>query len=414
MAAAVVLAGCSTEQPQQRQLQVHIAAGPVAFDSVLALTVSGADPGSPVEATATAADAEGTSWQSQASFTPAGDGTVDVARSAPLPDGSYSDANADGLIWSMGAGQEHPQFATGPDATMTVTFTASQAGASKVSARQQRTFTAPAVRTTMLTQAADGFVGNFYALADRSGKRPAVVVLGGSEGGLPVTLPRAFAAKGIQALAVAYFGSPGLPRTLADIPLEYVATALRWLARQPGVDPGRIAVIGGSRGSEAALLLGVHFPDLVHAVIAGSPSSVVGPGFPDPSRPAWTLGGRPLPYVTAAELGQATPADPAVIIPVERIRGPVLTLCGEQDQLWPSCAYADAITARRRQAGLASAELREPGAGHLIGFTVPNLPSASGTVTYAGASVTVGGTVQSDTLARLAAWPQLVTFLQRS
>ncbi len=119
MAAAVVLPGCSTEQPQQRQLQVHIAAGPVAFDSVLALTVSGADPGSPVEVTATAADAEGTSWQSQASFTPAGDGTVDVARSAPLPDGSYSEANADGLIWSTGAGQEHPQFATGPDATMT-------------------------------------------------------------------------------------------------------------------------------------------------------------------------------------------------------------------------------------------------------------------------------------------------------
>ena len=59
-----------------------------------------------------------------------------------------------------------------------------------------------------------------------------------------------------------------------------------------------------SRGSEAALLLGAYFPQLVNGVIAGVPSSVVNPGWPDTSQPAWTLGGRPLPAVSPSEFGQ--------------------------------------------------------------------------------------------------------------
>src|ERR1039458_4212970 len=66
------------------------------------------------------------------------------------------------------------------------------------------------------------------------------------------------------ALGVAYSAEPGLPQTLSRIPLEYFAGALRWLARQPGVDPARIAVLGVSRGSEAAQLPGVYYPNLVH------------------------------------------------------------------------------------------------------------------------------------------------------
>jgi enterochelin esterase-like enzyme len=38
--------------------------------------------------------------------------------------------------------------------------------------------------------------------------------------------------------------------------------------------PADIYVSGGSRGGEAALLLGVHYPSLVHGVIASSPSDI--------------------------------------------------------------------------------------------------------------------------------------------
>jgi uncharacterized protein len=87
-----------------------------------------------------------------------------------------------------------------------------------------------------------------YSPARTPAATSAVLVLGGSEGGLPVRLPEALASRGHPTLAVAYFGLAGLPRTLANIPLEYFVTSLRWLARQPGVDPKRIVVVGASRG----------------------------------------------------------------------------------------------------------------------------------------------------------------------
>ena len=163
------------------------------------------------------------------------------------------------------------------------------------------------------------------------------------------------------------------------------------LRAQPGADPRHVLVAGESRGGEAALLLGAHFPHLVNGVVAGVPSSVVNPGFPDASRPAWTLGGRSLPAVSPSEFGQPNPLGRArAVIPVERIRGPVLLACGEQDLVWPSCGYVEAMTARLRARRFAQpvTALRYRDAGHLIGgigawygsMTDDALTAAGGTV----------------------------------
>ena len=98
-----------------------------------------------------------------------------------------------------------------------------------------------------------------------------MLVFGGSDGGLSGTLVAALlAAHGYPALALAYFNAPGLPAQLSDIPLEYFATALRWLRAQPQVDPRHVLTLGVSRGSEAALLLGAYYQRLVDGVIAKS------------------------------------------------------------------------------------------------------------------------------------------------
>jgi hypothetical protein len=79
---------------------------------------------------------------------------------------------------------------------------------------------------------------------------------------------------------------------------------------------------------------------------------VVNPGLPDAGRPAWTLRGRPLAAVTPSAFGQPNPPGQArAVIPVERIRGPVLLTCGGQDLRWPSCGYVEALTARLRAHG---------------------------------------------------------------
>jgi acetyl esterase/lipase len=171
------------------------------------------------------------------------------------------------------------------------------------------------------------------------------------------------------------------------------------LRAQPGVDPHRVLVMGDSRGGEAALLLGAYFPHLVNGVVAGVPSSVVRPGFPDAGRPAWTLRGRPLPAVSPSESQQAAPAAPEAVIPVERIRGPILLTCGGLDVVWPSCAYTEAITARLTAHRFAHpvTALRYPGAGHLAGsltayysLTDAALISSGGTVAGTQAALSDG------------------------
>ena len=226
-----------------------------------------------------------------------------------------------------------------------------------------------------------------------------MLAFGGSEGGTGAGsfLAAGLAAKGYPALGLGYFKAAGLPGALQRIPLEYFVAAIRWLAAQPGVDPARIYVAGGSRGSEAALLLGVNLPGLVYGVNAGSPSSVVNPGYPDAGQPAWTLRGRPVAHVTAAEYGVPDPA--GQVIPVERTRGPVFLLCGAEDPEWPGCPYADALAARL--GGHPHRELREPGAGHHVDSILPDLPTPAG----------AGGGQQADALGRLDAWPALLDLL---
>jgi dienelactone hydrolase len=97
-------------------------------------------------------------------------------------------------------------------------------------------------------------------------------------------------------LSVGYFKLPGLPQQLSRIPLEYFGRALAWLAHQPQVDRKHIAILGVSRGSEAALLSGAYFPRLVSAVIAMVPSDVALCSIPGCRGPAWTFHGHPVPY----------------------------------------------------------------------------------------------------------------------
>jgi acetyl esterase/lipase len=115
-----------------------------------------------------------------------------------------------------------------------------------------------------------------------------VVVFGGSEGGnFMIDAAGLLAAHGYPTLSLAYFGEPGLPKELVNVPLEYFARAVRVLRRQPGVDPDHIAVMGDSRGGEAALLVASTFPHLIHGAIGLVPSATV---YIPPRRRNWTRG----------------------------------------------------------------------------------------------------------------------------
>ncbi len=202
------------------------------------------------------------------------------------------------------------------------------------------------VTLSVQTVRRDGFDALLYTSAAVRPGAPAVVVLGGSEGGYDAVPAAALAMAGYPALALAYFDEPGLPQCLCSIPLEYFARAVGWLRAQP------VVLYGASAGAEAVLLLGSYLPRLAGGVIASSPSAVITPGISVLPGAAWTFGGRPL--------------APGTAIPVTRIRLPLLMGDGGQDPQWDAAAAARTIVAELRgSAGHSlAANLYYPGAGH--------------------------------------------------
>jgi pimeloyl-ACP methyl ester carboxylesterase len=303
-----------------------------------------------------------------------------------------------GLLTSMRPSKaSEAAYFWGPAETFTLAVRLD--GRRVASATFLRRFSPNPIRLQRLRLNQVGFIGEYW-LPTVSGKRPAILIIGGSNGGEAAGLLGAFlAARGYPSVDVAYFGEPGLPTTLESIPLEYFVKALGWLRAQPHVGQKQVIVLGISRGSEAAFLLAVHYPALVNGVIGSVPDSVALCSYPGCSGPAWTLDGRALPY--SHELGDVRPTDdPAAIIPIERVRGPVFLACAGDDQVSPSCLYANAIMKRldSHQDRYRHVLYRSPNAGHLIGTLFPYEPLASGHNSI-------------DERARETLWPHLMTFL---
>jgi hypothetical protein len=269
-------------------------------------------------------------------------------------------------------------------------------------------------------------VGNYYPGAGE-GRRPAILLLGRSEGGLGAAAngqARLLAKEGFAVLVLAYYRLPGQPQRFELIPLETFTRALDWLKAHEGVDPARLAIMGTSKGAEAALLVASRRAD-ISAVVAAVPSQVAWQGFDWSFAPvktsSWSDGGKPVPYLPITTVGWNGdiygPAlvdaakHPEAAIPVERIVGPVLLLCGEDDKLWPSCPMARAVKARRDQQGnaLATTLLAYPDAGHfgvgpalLEGREVP-------------AMITMfGGSEAGNVAARADGWPRTIAFLKQA
>jgi dienelactone hydrolase/uncharacterized protein (DUF2141 family) len=240
----------------------------------------------------------------------------------------------------------------------------------------------------------DGLYGELYAPKNSSGRLPVVILIDGSSPGRDgvSVIASMFAREGVAALALAYFGEEGLPKALEGIRLEYFDAAVATLKARPEIDGGRIGVMGVSRGSEAAFLLAARNP-AVRAVAAIGPSGVVWQGY-DPAdttnaEPAWTADGRPLPFLTvdgslydpngpqtplfASALAKAG-AQTDILIPIEKINGPLLMMAGQQDEIWPSADMAQRIEARLLKASFPHdvENIVYAGTGHSLLAAEPN------------------------------------------
>jgi dienelactone hydrolase len=209
-------------------------------------------------------------------------------------------------------------------------------------------------------------VADFFYLKNSKGL-PLVIAVGGSGGRfLPDNEIQSLALQGYAVLSLAYFNAEALPKKLEEIPLEYFGNAITWASRQSVVDSSKIILLGVSRGAELVLLLASHYPQ-VKGVVAFAPGCFILPNAVDTkdsiaSHSSWTWRGEPLPFAPLRVLqddNQETinyrhyiepllsNADKnAYTIPVEKAKGPILLLSGEEDQTWPSAEMANLIEQR--------------------------------------------------------------------
>lgn len=269
---------------------------------------------------------------------------------------------------------------------------------------------------------ANGLVADFYAPTNARGLLPAVIVIGGSRGGMDereAWEAKRLAEHGYATLHLAYFLAPDLPTTIHLIPLEYFKTAIDWLRAQPGVDPDRIGIVGTSIGGMAALLASAQYREL-KVVVAAVPSSVVWSTFGSSRVSMFSLAGQSLPYVPYGLSGgnrvfnlydeglNALAQHPDAIIPVEKINGPVMVICGTIDSLWPSCRMSAQIVTRleARKFTHAVRLLEYPDAGHSV--FGPTVAPESPAFASLGSS---GGAPASNNAARIDSWPKAVSFI---
>ncbi|MFJ2131493.1 acyl-CoA thioester hydrolase/BAAT C-terminal domain-containing protein [Streptomyces sp. NPDC087845] len=258
-----------------------------------------------------------------------------------------------------------------------------------------------------------------------------VLVLSGSSGRIEDERCRILAREGMTALSIRWFGGPGQPPGICEVPLETFGSAIEVL-RAGGAR--RIGVLGVSKGAEAALHLAVLLSG-VDAVVALSPTSTtwanVGPGRDGRNRPcrsSWSWRGEPLPFVPYDDSWAPVPTPPtgapvavrdwyersrrtfadrvdAAAIAVERSAAELVLVAGGDDAMWPSLPWAEELAARRRAAGRPVRVISSPDAGHR-----PRLPGEGPAA--ASAHFLYGGTPTADAALGTAAWPCILDALR--
>lgn len=270
--------------------------------------------------------------------------------------------------------------------------------------------------------------------------RPVVVILPGAEGGdgAGKRFGPVLARLGYAAVSLPYYSPnwgptmpppqfPDLPGSFVDIRIDQLAMLRAALAKMPGVDVERFGLFAGSKGAEFALIAASRYP-WIDAVVAYAPSDLVWEGWgletikAEGTRSSFAADGKPLPFMPYRGFtkGLLNPAkadlraihengradhperEAAARIPVERFRGKLMLVAGDQDKLWNSGRMARNIAASRSKASLNTEALIYPEAGHDLGGG-----SAAPRMDPRG-----GGTPEANAAARADAWPKAMAFLK--
>lgn len=306
----------------------------VRYDEAFDIVITGLEPEVEVTIQSSFLDSRARTWGAEATWIADSTGTIACSQTPPIY-GDFTVADSMAFIWAASALAEM-WFDPDPVGSYPVTITASIDGEPVGAATVERTFLPDGFEAEEVVTR--DLVAVYVPPIEPTGTpAPAVIVIGGSEGGIS-PLIRATAAllaiHGYAALAISYFGIRPGPPALERIPLETFGAAIAWLQARPEVAAESIGMLGYARGGEATLLAASYYPEIKAAFsVSGSgvalPASSMG-------APAFTWQGEPLPFasgLTDEELA-------AAVIPVEQINGPVVLISGDGDLFWPATRFS--------------------------------------------------------------------------
>jgi pimeloyl-ACP methyl ester carboxylesterase len=361
---------------------------------------------------------------------------LNTAKDAP-EEGSYSGVESDGYFWSMTEAHEVPPdmlSALSFDPTAIIIKAESQKNGT-MSTKVHRDFALPL--TNVQDIRSEGIVGKLFMPKQHDKNRTAVVIIPGAGGPNFEILPAyLLAARGFTVFSLAYYGLDDLPQQLESIPIEYFSRAVDYLRRKYIGSGGKIVLLGISRGTEAAAMLALQRIDIDGLVLL-STSSVLNSGWGTGFKarmPAWTLHGSALPFMPSVqdedEVMQAQTApyrtralydlrlnklkvdDPARI-PFGKIKGDVILLSCDQDEVWPSARMsADIVAAAKGQGKINVMSYVFRYCGHDLG--APVAPTTGRTYQWPskGLQYTLGGTPQATWHGQTAAWSGFLKYLR--
>lgn len=202
-----------------------------------------------------------------------------------------------------------------------------------------------------------------------------MICFGGSDGKFKLSrmLAAIFLEQGLTTLALAYVMEEGLPNQFFQVPIDPLEKAAGYL-HETGYE--KVGLWGISKGAELALTAGSLLPGLVNAVVAVAPMSTVCQGFSSQKGitimpgSSWSFHGEAVPYssfglkefplsrvlrksIKARELTMfdlyipvVENPNPAAVIRVEAITGPILLISSKMDTMWPSEPASEQIMKR--------------------------------------------------------------------
>ena len=199
--------------------------------------------------------------------------------------------------------------------------------------------------------------------------QPLIIGLGGAEGGNAWTSDYwkatrdQFIDKGYAFLAIGYFAANGTPAQLEKIAIEDIYNAIKVATKNKKVNKNKIAIIGGSRGADLALLLGSYYND-IDCIVGLVPSNAVFPGHTTHfTTSSWTYDNKELPFIPVNEeavpfmmkrdlrgtyiaMLKDTIAEKKALIKVEKIKCPILLISATKDEIAPTTSMSNKIVAR--------------------------------------------------------------------